>query len=434
MSRMYKEEKEKVERLWCAIFGDEKEVIVLIELERSEDEQKIFDTINSSGLKLSVSDIVKNALYQRLMSFNNNKEEAIKFYEKTWEHVFEDDEEKKEYWTLEKKRNSGHLNIQNIEIFLFCFAVVKDFFSHKRGDVLSKLTKCYKAALEKLNSKAECKEFINELVAYAKIYKKNFPILSEENNLNFEDYKMRLFKILDSQGITSYHPYILYLFEKHQDDESELKTALCEVERFIVKTTIIGDTNSSGLNCEDFVKNEDRTHIRQKSLDIKNSQIRETLKTGVSNKLGKMLLFWIELHRRDKTGKYDESCLDYKYQLEHIMPIEWMEYWQDVPYVDENGTEIEETAEAVQKREEMITSLGNMTLLKKALNKEIRNYDFRRKVEGDGKREGMKAYASLSITNDDLIKNVYEKGKEWNEEAISKRAERLCNEIIEIWG
>ena len=79
---MYKEEKKKVERLWCAIFGDEKEVIVLIELERSEDEQKIFDTINSSGLKLSVSDIVKNAIYQRLMSFNTNKEEIIEFYKK----------------------------------------------------------------------------------------------------------------------------------------------------------------------------------------------------------------------------------------------------------------------------------------------------------------------------------------------------------------
>jgi len=82
LSRMYKEEKEKVERLWCAIFGDQRELIVLIELERSEDEQKIFDTINSSGLKLSVSDIVKNAIYQRLMSFNINKEEVIEFYKK----------------------------------------------------------------------------------------------------------------------------------------------------------------------------------------------------------------------------------------------------------------------------------------------------------------------------------------------------------------
>ena len=437
LQKIYNEDKNKVQDLWNSIFDDKQQMIVVIELDQNEEEQKIFDTINSAGLKLSFADIVKNAIYQKLMSFNADKEAVLKVYENTWKKIFEDDEDKRKYWASDKKRSSGYLRIQNIELFLLSYAVIKDIFSYKRRNTFSKLTNYYKIKLAEIKNEAECKAFINELIEYAKLYEKNFPIIKEDASFNFEDYKIRLLKILDSQNVTSYHPYILYLFEKYKDDERELEIALKEVERFVVKTTIIGDTKNSGVNCEDFVKSKDRSSIQRKCAEIKNSEIRTKMKTGIKNNdLSKMLLFCIELHRRCKSGKYDTSHLNYKYQLEHIMPIEWKEFWrkEKVPYVDENGDAIEDETDGVQKRDEMVTSLGNMTLLSKRLNKEIRNYAFRVKIEGDGKIKGIKDYSTLSITVDDIIKGVYEKNKEWNEKEINKRAELLAGEIIEIWG
>lgn len=436
LQKIYNEDKNKVQDLWKSIFDYEQQMIVVIELDQNEEEQKIFDTINSAGLKLSFADIVKNAIYQKLMSFNVDKEDVLKVYENTWKKIFEDDEDKRKYWPSDKKRSSGYLRIQNIELFLLSYAVIKDIFSYKRGDTFSKLANCYKKKLTEIKSEAECKAFINELIEYAKLYKENFPTIKEDDPFNFEDYKKRLRKILDSQNVTSYHPYILHLFEKYKDDERELEIALKEMERFIVKTTIIGDTKNSGVNCEDFVKSKDRSSIQRKCADIKNTEIRTKVKMGIKNNLGKMLLFWIELHRRYKSGRYDTLLLNYNYQLEHIMPIEWKEFWrkETVPYVDENGDAIEDETDGVQKRDEMVTSLGNMTLLSKKLNKEIRNYEFRIKIEGDGKIKGIKDYSSLSITVDDIIKGVYEQNKEWNEKEINKRAELLADEIIEIWG
>ena len=55
----------------------------------------------------------------------------------------------------------------------------------------------------------------------------------------------------------------------------------------------------------------------------------------VSGETSKMILFWIELHRRE-SGNIDVDALEYKFTLEHIMPIKWSKYWSDVP-IKERG-------------------------------------------------------------------------------------------------
>ena len=111
-----------------------------------------------------------------------------------------------------------------------------------------------------------------------------------------------------------------------------------------------------------------------------------------------------------------------------------------MPYTDDNGKELTvsdddaSSSELYEKREARVTSLGNMTILRARLNNELKNYDFKRKVEGDGKKKGMKEYADLSITRKDIVEDIYEAGLSWNEYRIAKRAEKLGREIVEIWG
>jgi len=134
-----------------------------------------------------------------------------------------------------------------------------------------------------------------------------------------------------------------------------------------------------------------------------------------------------------KDDKYAKQPLHYNYQLEHIMPIKWEEHWSNVSY-DDNPKHKCNDPILRQKRVEKITSLGNMTLLSAKLNIAISNDSFKNKIEGTSNKKGIKNYSSLSITTVDIIENVYSKGKEWNEAEITKREEKLADEIIEIWG
>jgi hypothetical protein len=67
------------------------------------------------------------------------------------------------------------------------------------------------------------------------------------------------------------------------------------------------------------------------------------------------------------------------------------------------------------------------------LNISLRNYSFERKIEGEGRKKGIRNYSDLCITKNDIL-DKYDSGiKIWNEISITQRENSLCNEIIEIW-
>jgi len=155
---------------------------------------------------------------------------------------------------------------------------------------------------------------------------------------------------------------------------------------------------------------------------------------GITNKNAALLLFWIELYRRHKDNKFDTKELKYVYSLEHIMPQRWEEYWYNVPEKKKaDGSQM--TAEEAKKdRQDKVYWLGNMTLLTSSLNSALRNYVFEKKVNGEERKKGMKAYGALSITQDDIV-SMFEKGAVvWDESRIMERTDVFAQEISEIWG
>ncbi len=65
---------------------------VRIDLDADEDEQQIFDTINSLGVSLTTSELLKNYFFSR---------DTINEYESKWVSVFEKDDDTKNYWDTE---------------------------------------------------------------------------------------------------------------------------------------------------------------------------------------------------------------------------------------------------------------------------------------------------------------------------------------------
>ena len=116
------------------------------------------------------------------------------------------------------------------------------------------------------------------------------------------------------------------------------------------------------------------------------------------------------------------------------MPQKWEEYWKGMhKKKNTDGSDMSDE-EAKRDRYNKIYWIGNMTLLTTSLNSSLRNYVFEKKVNGEGLKKGMKAYAALSITKDDIV-SKFENGETvWDENKIIGRTSSLKQEIEQIWG
>lgn len=408
------------------ILNPENKMLVVIDLvEESDDEQAIFDTLNTAGVRLSPAEIIKNALFQRIIQ-KSSKETAIALYKQTWKKIFLQDEDTIKYWDSE--RQTGRLKRDNIEILLHCFAVIKGFYDPDKH-ALSDLSKLYKAEIASKNSKETLEEFLNEIIEYAKVYRDKILTFHKSTLFSINDDIKRLLHILDELQISTFHPFILFVLKNSQNETR--KNIFSNLEKFIVRRMIAQkETKNYNKDCKTFINNPD---IIQDKIETTNEEISNGIRK-ISNKNAALLLFWIELYRRNRNDRYDIKELKYTYSLEHIMPQKWEEYWKNIPQKKnlDGSTMTEE--EKKRDRANKIYWIGNMTLLTSSLNSALRNYDFEKKINGEGGKKGMRAYAELLITRDDII-TPFDKGdKIWNETKIEERTKKLEGEIKQIWG
>lgn len=105
-------------------------ILVVIDLTVDDDEQAIFDTINSAGVRLSSADIVKNVLFQRAFELFGNQEDVEVLYKDSWEAVFANDEQSITFW--DTARATGRLWRDNIELMLHSISVIEGFFDPEK--------------------------------------------------------------------------------------------------------------------------------------------------------------------------------------------------------------------------------------------------------------------------------------------------------------
>ncbi len=403
-------------------------MLVVIDLDEKDDEQSIFDTLNTAGVKLTAAEIIKNALFKKLIELSDSKE-AIKTYKETWRKVFLEDEDILMYW--EKELTTGRLKRQNIEILLHSVAVIEGFYDPAKH-TLSDLSRLYKKKMGEFKTSQDLEAFIGKIIEYARIYKENIydfdksDLFSFSNDLN--GIKKRLLHILNILNISTFHPFILRVIKN--ENSTKQKIYLKDLENFVIYNAVTKKIPIKNYNkfIKQFIK--DPENLKKEVAGISEEDIAIGLRK-VPNKLASLILFWIELYRRAKEEKSDTMELKYTYTLEHIMPVKWEKYWNfnSVPHPDSSLSD----AEKEKDRKEKIYWLGNMTLLKSKLNTSIRNYDFKRKINGEGAKKGIKHYADLLITKE--IIEEFERGdKIWNEDKIKNRTKEFTDTFLQIWG
>jgi hypothetical protein len=397
-------------------------MLVLITLDPGDDEQKIFDTINSAGVRLSSADIIKNALFQQAIRVMG-EEDAISLYSETWGNVFLTDEDTRAFW--DQERTVGRLVRDNLEILLHAVAVIRGFYDPEKH-TMQDLGACYKGRIEALSTREGVHAFASLLRAYAQTYRKHFGVTDSTTPMTFGDRTRRLLHILDAYQISSLHPYVLFILYDHG---ASADRDLTELERFLVRRLIAGgEIKSLNKLVLDFLQHPER--VAEKAAETSDAEVSAGLRR-ISNKDARIVLFWLELARRSADSRYDEVGLVFNYTLEHVMPQKWEAHW---PLPPTTATDRPDAIAAARRhRSAVVGWLGNMTLLNARLNTSLSHSAFDKKVLGVGRKKGMQAYGTLAITLDDIVRPFLAGEKSWTEDRIRLRTEKLEREFLAVW-
>jgi uncharacterized protein with ParB-like and HNH nuclease domain len=384
--------------------------VISMLLSANDDEQEIFDTINSLGVRLTTGELLKNFIFSDV--------EIRELYDTYWQPVFEEDEELMGFWN--KNKTSGRIIRTNIEVLLYCYLIIQK----KSAVELEKLFAEYKIWLQGKMTKDKI-AFLAELKEYATIFK-NFPEGTELNEIGFSQEEERFFHIIENLEITTVFPLILFIYKQVPDKDTRIQL-LRILESYLVRRNVCRLTTKNYNNL--FIQ------IISKLIEAKAVTV-DTFKTiltsftedtnkfpsdlefktafseeAISNANAREILYCISLYQIFNPKNDINKLSSSSYSVEHMMPQKWETNW--------SVKGMNESAKAIRSKK--LKTLGNLTLVTKSLNSSMKN------AAWDKKKKALKEFSLLKITTD------YIDNKEWDETKIDKRANDFSSMALKIW-
>ena len=398
-------------------------IFITIELQPDDDEQAIFDTINSLGVRLTTAELLKNYFFT-----DSSKEE----YETIWVPLFEKDSEVIDYWNTPVI--AGRKTRSNIDAFFSAYLNVKiqdksinidneHKMMYRRADSM------FKSYKDLVNTYSQDKnDMLWDIMSHAELYFKNIKPDVMENDLPGAPCIERINFLIYTLDCTTMLPYILYIL-KNVGDKTERNKIFGYLESYIVRRAICQSANNSfsDLFAEILLGNEVDTFEKlrniienkaeQKLAFPSDAEVRRCLPTEKHpNKRGMAILYLMESRLRNGE-KHATKLRPYtEYELEHLMPKKFEKNWP----LYKNYSE--------EDRRQLIETLGNMSILPSKLNRSVSNAAWETKKKGKGSNYGLEYYASDLVT----LKNVIQ-SPVWNEDTIKSRAMWLADIALKIW-
>lgn len=415
------------EALVMAVLTDLK--VVLIQLEKGDDAQVIFETLNGRGAELHATDLIRNHLF---MTVDSSKEDPAALYEAKWKQ-FEQDT-----WKVAERR--GRIIKPRLEWLIFSAIRAQ---TGQEGD-LARLYIDFKNFAQGLSTTQQ----LAMLDTYGKHY---LQLIQGKGDLPVARFGRRL----QPFDTTTTHPLALRISTADVPD-SEKTAMFNDIVSYIVRRAVCGLTPKNYNNwfmsvLRQWIKGEPtREALKGLLASSPNSpaarwpeddefvhafQAAPTYYGNLDAGRCRMLLTelegWLRLTKRTEEPSIpDLSNLD----IDHILPRSWYEHWalpdgSKASFAESQAAEQQELVgavlsdhyQAIRRRAKAIPTLGNLTLLNLSVNREAQNKDFATK------KQLLIANTVLSL-NGDLMAC-----KTWNEEAISARAKRLAEAATQLY-
>ncbi len=397
---------------------------VRIDLDANEDEQQIFDTINSLGVNLTTSELLKNYFFSR---------ETISEYEKKWANVFEKDDESKAYWDTEIE--VGRAKRALIDIFFDAYFQL--FIQDKRYSISNEDKKAY----ERLDKLAQSyQHFINhycdgkkdvvldQLKDYATCFRETFRPEYCEMHIPASSGIERLNVVMFGLKTSTLIPYVLYI-TKNVYDQEERNRMYGILEAYIMRRMVVHATTKNYnrlftmlvrnmiLSADDLSSRLNNDGDSTTYVPDDNELLDGFQKSKLVNLQSKGIIYLIESYLRPSASS--TTLLGFnKYSLEHLMPKKWRNNWEAC-----------KTEDAARWRDSTLLTLGNLAIITQSLNASIRDSNWTTKKAGNGdNKPGLDLCAGGIVTMFDVLEK-----DTWTESDINDRAKWLYDKAKDLW-
>lgn len=414
---------DRLETLWQVVNRGLQ--LVVINLDKEDEAQVIFETLNARGTELLPADLIKNYLFRKAL---NQKADVEALNDQHWAR-FECG-----FWREEVKQ--GRITRHRIDLFINHYLTLMT-----RDEVkTSHLFNAFKAFVEHAEPvtgslipvPADADGHIRQLSRYADVFEAfhrpdGHPALA------------RFLRNLEAVDTTTVYPFLLHTYaELMPDNQVEFDKVLAVLESFLMRRLITNYTS----------KNYNRLFVDL----IKAVEKGGSLTAGaVAQHLGKgagestkfptdteLLIAVFEWPLYGRIAQYKVravlEALDTAAQsakspvlaipgnltIEHVLPQTWQTHW---PLPAEAKADPVAEQKAIARREVMLNTLGNLTLITGSFNSSLQN------AAWSSKRPELLKYSKINLTQ-------YFHGPEaddWHEDAIRKRTEYMFKLLLKVW-
>ena len=358
--------------------------MVYIELSgdsNEENPQVIFESLNSTGVSLSPSDLVRNFL---LMKLDSQQQEELY----------------KKYWVKIERMFATPTFAEFIRHYL----VVKTHISVKKNSVYSSYKDYF------VSNQLSSNDALADLFKFANYYNQ---ILNHNSNDYEFDRIMEHINVMDSKVVYPYLMLLMDLVNSEQVDQKEANKLAHILESYLFRIKVCklatNRLNKVVVGLCDLSKEDGNLKLILLSL-LKSSfpddrklldSLTEVDLYHQRNHIAKLSLIILEEHRTRETINFDDA------QVEHIMPQRLNAEWRL------------QVTNADKVKEQYGGILGNLTLTK--YNQEMSNKPY---------SEKKKFYKDSNVS---LTREVAETYDKWGKDAIIDRTEKLTRELIKIF-
>lgn len=387
--------------------GLNKLIFVDIALDRQKDNpQRIFESLNSTGLELSQADLIRNYI---LMGLSRTNQEKI--YKSYWE-------------VIEKNAKDEILNKSRVSDFIRDYLTLINKEIPNKGEVYVKFKSQYPTT-----TIDELENVLADLKSLVKYYNK---LINPKNEID-KDIRTQL-EYINRLEINVAFPFLMKVYEDYSNsiiDKPTFISVLNLVQSYTWRRFILGlPTNAlnkifMGLYYHKDFKKEDYLSSIQKIL-LKLSRVQRFPRNAeVINALKEKDVYNIKpknriylLERLENFNNIEHVVIEGNSDItiEHIFPQNPDPKWKIELGQDEYN----------YIKENFINTIGNLTL--SGNNGKLGNKPFveKRDMNIDGKEQGYK-FSRLWLNRD--LKEI----EKWNKEEIEKRANEISERFMKIW-
>jgi len=396
--------------------------VVVIDLDQDDDSQVIFETLNATGAPLLPADLLRNYIFWRAARQGESQEEL---YEQYWKK-FDDD-----FWRQEVRQ--GRLLRPRSDLFMQHFLA-----SRQMTDIpIKHLFAEYKYWIQRKQPFRTVREELTTLARQGDAFRR---LIKPQR----DDFLYPLATFLGSFDVSTVYPSLLFLLDAELSDADWCAISAI-LESYLLRRAVCGFTtkgyNRIFLSLVRFLQQNAPTpeNIRGflsglsgQSAEwptdeefFKAWQTRSTYGTLENSRIVHILQHLSDSYLSSKT---EQISIDSPLTIEHIMPQGWLQNW---PLPDgSKGMTLQELwqseagnsiADATQRRDSVLQTLGNLTILTQPLNSAVSNSAWK-----DKKPQLLQS--SLLPINQQLF--AFET---WDETAIESRGKELFERAKSIW-